>query len=62
YLPDGSDSRTWYDHVYVQTDEKKNGVITESNGDGGVTIRNNEYRKKTKFYLRLRLPDDRLIS
>ncbi len=61
-LSDGSDSRTWYDHVYVQTDENKYGSTVESCGGRGLRSRDrNEYIDETKYYLRLKLSENRMF-
>ncbi|HOO73456.1 MAG TPA: hypothetical protein PK926_16975 [Spirochaetota bacterium] len=58
----GDDSRTWYDHVYVQTDSNEDGSIVESCGGRGVrNDTSNDYINKTKYYLRLKLSENRMF-
>ncbi len=57
------ESRSYFDHVYVQTDMSKYGSTVESCGGSGITDRKaNAYINRTKYYLQLKLIEDRLIK
>jgi len=57
------ESRSYFDHVYVQTDMSKYGSTVESCGGSGITTsERNYYAKNTKYYLQLKLLEDRLLK